>query len=179
MKFDPQKHHRRSIRLPEYDYTRPGGYFVTIAAYGRECLFGEVVGGEVVLNDMGRIAEECWRAIPEHFPNAELGVYVVMPNHLHGIIILHEHGRGTKFRAPTATSEQFQKPVEGSIPTIVRTYKAAVTRHVGRELDGGVVWQKNYYEHIIRNDEDANRIHRYIEANPAMWAEDKEIPGRK
>jgi REP element-mobilizing transposase RayT len=132
----------------------------------------------MMLNEAGKIAEECWRAVPEHFPNAELGVYIVMPNHLHGIIILREHGRGTIYRAPTATSEQFQKPVEGSIPTIVRTYKAAVTRRVGRELDGGVVWQRNYYEHIIRNDEDANRIHRYIESNPSMWSEDDENPAR-
>ncbi len=198
MKFDPQKHpfdaaqgrHRRSIRIPGYDYTRPGGYFVTIVAQNRACLFGEVAGGEMVLNAAGRIAEECWRAIPEHFPNVELGVYVVMPNHLHGIIILNEHGRGTiyraptdgahstEYRAPTVTTEQFQKPVEGSIPTIVRTYKAAVTRRIGRELNGGGVWQRNYYEHILRNDEDANRVHNYIQSNPAMWAEDDENPVR-
>src|SRR5690349_15373556 len=101
MKFDPQKHHRRSIRILGYDYTRPGGYFVSIVAQGRACLFGSVVDGEMVLNEAGRIADECWRAIPEHFPHAELGVYVVMPNHLHGIIVLHEHGRGTIYRAPT------------------------------------------------------------------------------
>ena len=139
MKFDPQKHHRRSIRLKEYDYAQPGGYFITIVTYQRGLLFGDIVNEEMRLNDYGKTADECWRSIPNHFPNVELGVYVIMPNHLHGILIINDREntdtfpserRGTIYRAPT---EQFQKPVRGSIPTIVRTYKAAVTRHISRE----------------------------------------------
>jgi putative transposase len=173
VKFDSQKHHRRSIRLKEYDYAQPGGYFVTIVTYQRDLFFGEIMDEEMVLNDFGKIADECWRAIPEHFPNVELGAYVVMPNHVHGIITITD-GRGTIYRAPT--QEQFQKPVTGSIPTIIRTYKSAVTRIIGREHNTTGIWQKNYYEHIIRNHEDWDRIHRYIESNPSMWAEDEENP---
>jgi REP-associated tyrosine transposase len=111
MKYDPQKHHRRSIRIPGYDYSRAGAYFITMVTHERACLFGEVVEGEVRLSDFGLVADECWRLTPEHFPAVELGAYVVMPNHVHGIIILHEHqmgtpdttslGRGTPWRAPT------------------------------------------------------------------------------
>jgi putative transposase len=180
MKFDLHRHHRRSIRLKEYDYSRPGGYFVTIVSYQRECLFGKILKEEMRLNDYGRIVDECWRTIPEHFPNVELGAYVVMPNHVHGIIVINDGAdasasarRGTIYRAPT---EQFGKPVTGSIPTIVRTFKAAVTRRIGRELNARDVWQRNYYEHVIRDHEDWDRIHRYIESNPSMWAEDDENP---
>lgn len=176
MNFDPQKHHRRSIRLKEYDYAQPGGYFVTIVTYQRDLLFGEIVDDEMALNDFGKIANECWREIPEHFPNVELGAYVVMPNHVHGIITITD-GRGTIYRAPT--QEQFQKPVTGSLPTIIRTYKSAVTRLIGREHNATGIWQRNYYEHIIRNHEDWDRIHRYIEANPSLWAEDEENPLNK
>src|SRR5512133_3965163 len=91
MRFDAQKHHRHSIRLPNYDYTQPGGYFITIVTYHRDLLFGEVVNEQMMLNDFGKIAEECWRAIPEHFPNVELGAYVMMPNHIHGIIVIKDN----------------------------------------------------------------------------------------
>ena len=87
-KFDPQKHHRRSIRLKGYDYSQEGAYYVTIVTYHRDCLFGEIVNEEMILNDLGKIANECWCAIPEHFPFVELGAYVIMPNHAHGIIVI-------------------------------------------------------------------------------------------
>jgi REP-associated tyrosine transposase len=180
MKFDPQKHHRRSIRIKEYDYAQPGGYFVTIVTYQRNCIFGNIVNEETQLNAFGKIADECWRAIPDHFPNVELGAYIVMPNHVHGIIVINDRAdasasarRGTIYRAPT---EQFGKPIIGSIPTIIRTFNAAVTRRIGRELNATGIWQRNYYEHVIRNHEDWDRIHRYIESNPSMWAEDDENP---
>lgn len=172
MKFDPQKHHRRSIRLKEYDYTQPGGYFITIVAYQRATLFGKIVNGEIQLNALGIIADECWRAIPDHFPNVELGAFVVMPNHVHGILAINED---VDANASTST-EQFQKPVPGSIPTIVRSYKSAVTRRIGREHNATGIWQRNYYEHVIRNQTEWDRIHRYIEANPSTWTEDKENP---
>src|SRR5689334_5620332 len=90
MKFDPQKHHRRSIRLQGYDYSTPGGYFVTIVAQGRACLFGKIVGGEVVLNDAGKMILVAWLAIPTRFPSVELGTFVIMPNHFHGILLFHD-----------------------------------------------------------------------------------------
>ena len=173
IRFDPKKHHRKSIRLSGYDYSQAGAYYVTIVTDQRDCLFGEVVNGEMVLNDFGKIADECWRAIPDHFPLVELGAYVVMPNHVHGIIVI-TNGRGTIYRAPT--QEQFQKPVVGSIPTIIRTFKAAVTRRIGREHNATGIWQRNYYEHIIRNDKDLQNKTDYIQANPMLWDEDENNP---
>jgi REP element-mobilizing transposase RayT len=170
-KFDPQKHHRKSIRLPAYDYSSEGAYYVTIVTHHRDCIFGQVVDGEMILNDLGKIADECWCAIPDHFPFVELGAHVIMPNHAHGIIFIR---RGTIYRAPT--QEQFQKPVAGSIPTIIRAYKAAVTRRVGRELNTTGVWQRNYYEHIIRDEKDLQNKTDYIESNPALWDKDDDNP---
>ena len=190
MKFDPQKHHRRSIRLKEYDYAQPGGYFITIVTYQRECLFGEIVNGEMRLNKFGMVARQQWEKLPKRFPNIELGAFVIMPNHVHGIIqIIEVSRRGTaestndfdiesSRRAPT--HEQFQKPVAGSIPTIIRSYKSAVAYRINlmRNTNGVPVWQRNYYEHVVRNIEDWNRIHKYIEANPFMWADDDENPSK-
>ena len=107
-------HHRRSVRLPDYNYTGPGAYFVTIVTQDRACLFGHIDGGEMQLSPQALIVDECSRLIPDHFPNAELGAYVVMPNHVHGIIVLHDRSddpgggltaarRGTPWRAPTPT----------------------------------------------------------------------------
>ncbi|MBI5295644.1 MAG: transposase [Chloroflexi bacterium] len=199
-KFDPQQHHRRSIRVKGYDYTEPGAYFVTIVTYRRDPLFGKIENGIMLLNDFGKIADECWRAIPEHFPTVELGVHMIMPNHVHGVIgiradvsisngIVAQHvgatdadndmdltRRGAIYRAPTDNVEQFGKPIKGSLPTIVRTYKAAVTRIIAREHNATGIWQRNYYERIIRNADEANRIHLYIEANPAQWDDDDENP---
>jgi putative transposase len=178
MTFDPQKHHRRSIRLQNYDYTQPGGYFITIVTHQRDLIFRKIGNGEMHLNELGRIADECWRAIPDHFPNVELDAYLVMPNHVHGIIVIRSDAeaserRDTIYRIPT---EQFQKPVIGSIPTIIRTYKSAVTRRIGRESNVTGIWQRNYYERIIRNHAEWDRIHRYIESNPSRWAEYQENP---
>jgi REP element-mobilizing transposase RayT len=176
-KFDPKIHHRRSIRLQGYDYSQAGAYFVTIVTYQRDCIFGKIENGETKLNDLGRIADECWRAIPEHFPFVELGAHIIMPNHVHGIIVITDDGRGAIYRAPTEsapTIEQFGKPTIGSLPTIIRTYKAAVTRIIGREHNATGIWQRNYHEHIIRNEREMDNIWRYIESNPAHWDDDEE-----
>ncbi len=179
-RFDSRKHHRHSIRLPNYDYSQPGAYFVTVVTYQRILLFGNIVNQEMQLNDFGKIADECWSVIPAHFPNIELGAYVIMPNHVHGIIMINDRAdantsacRGTIYRAPT---ENFGKPVVGSIPTIVRVYKAAVTRRIGREFNVTGIWQRNYYEHIIRNDRDLQNKTDYIESNPLLWEKDGENP---
>ncbi len=181
MKFDPDKHHRRSIRLKEYDYSLSGGYFITIVAWQRECLFGEIVGGEMRLSGFGEIARSEWFKTGELRQNVELleDEFVVMPNHIHGIIWIKEDDTvgARRRRAPT---EQFRKPVKGSIPTIVRAYKSAVAFSINdlRGTRGVSVWQSNYYEHIIRDDADRQRIRRYIESNPIMWADDKENPAK-
>jgi REP element-mobilizing transposase RayT len=178
MKFDPADHHRKSIRLKGYDYAQSGGYFVTLVTLWREYLFGEIVEGKVHQSPLGRIVDECWRSIPEHFPNVELGAYVVMPNHIHGIIIIYD-GRGTIYRAPTHYApiiERFGKPTVGSLPTIVRTFKSTVTRRAERELNSGNIWQRNYYEHILRDQADWERISTYIADNPLNWGDDEENP---
>src|SRR5215203_7297939 len=131
IKFDPQKHHRRSIRLKDYDYSQAGGYYVTIVVQGRECLFGEIVKREMFLNDFGKIADECWRSIPDHFPFVELGAYVVMPNHVHGIIVITDNGRGAALLRPYNHPDINDNPHKinvkpGSLGAIVRSYKSAV-----------------------------------------------------
>ena len=194
--FDPAKHHRRSIRIKGYDYAQTGAYFVTIVTSQRDCLFGEIVAGEMVLSDFGKIAEACWRAIPEHFPAVELGAYVIMPNHVHGIIIIDESvgtrraddvgtgafGRGAALLRPyMRPNESFPdesrpnvKP--GSLGAIVRSYKSAVSYRIRKEHNTTEIWQRNYYEHIIRDDKDLQRITDYINTNPLRWNEDDENP---
>ena len=174
-KYDPQRHHRRSIRLPDYDYSQPGAYFITMVTYQRDCLFGNIVDGKMHLSAMGQIAEEHWRLIPEHFPHGALGAYVIMPDHVHGIIIINGRSdadaseRSTIVSSPKLSSskpsrEAFGKPVRGSIPTKIRAYKASVTYRLQREFSTTAIWQRNYYEHIIRNEAEYNRIHAYSEA---------------
>ena len=181
-KFDPERHHRRSILLKGYDYSQEGAYYVTIVTYQRDCIFGDVIQppfpaeAYVNLSNLGKIADECWCSIPEHFPFVELGAYVIMPNHVHGIIIITDNRRGTIYRAPTGNIEQFGKPVEGSLPAIVRTYKAAVTRLVGRKHNTTGIRQRNYYEHIIRDEKDLQNKTDYINANPSLWDEDDDNP---
>ena len=176
-------HHRRSSRLQGYDYSQAGAYFVTICTRDRECLLGEITVGadsrvfpEMRLNDAGRAVQQCWIAIPDHFPHVELDVFVVMPNHVHGIVVIVD-GRGTACRAPTA--EQFGCPVSGSIPTIFRSFKSAVTKCINemRGTRGEKLWQRNYWEHIVRNESELNRIREYIQNNPAQWELDKLYPG--
>jgi putative transposase len=179
MKFDPQKHHRRSIRLPNYDYAQAGGYFITIVTYQRNMLFGKIVDEEIRLNDLGKIADECWHAIPDHFPNVELGAYVVMPNHVHGILIIND---GPATNSLLVVGARHASPLRPhgvkpkSIGAIVGSFKSAVTKRGRREHNITGVWQRNYYEHVIRNQEEWDRIQRYIVANPSRWADDQENP---
>ncbi|MDK2873104.1 MAG: REP-associated tyrosine transposase [Desulfomicrobiaceae bacterium] len=196
MKYDPDLYHRRSIRLKGYDYTQPGAYFITICTANRECLFGEVVDGKMRLNEIGKIVWDEWLKTAELRPRVVLDAFVVMPNHLHGIIVLVD-GRGTLQRAPTSiqrtptstqhaptspqhtlTVERFGKPTSDSIPTIVRLFKSATTTRINilRGTPGMPVWQRNYYEHIIRNEESLRRIRQYIADNPERWVQDRDNP---
>jgi putative transposase len=183
MPYDKRKHHRRSIRLPDHDYTSPGACFVTICVRGGECLLGEVVDDEMQLNEWGQIAWDCWQAIPEHFDHVEPDAFVIMPNHVHGIIVISDRV-GAQHAAPLpaplpATVPQLRTNVEpGSLGAIVRSYKSAVTKRINqlRDRPGTPFWQRNYWEHIIRNEASLNRIRGYIENNPARWAEDRLHP---
>ena len=187
----PDFHHRRSIRLKEFDYSLPGAFFVTICTHQREHLFGEIVNEVMVLNGFGRISREEWQKTALIRSEIELGEFVIMPNHFHGIIwIVDGRGtarcRGTARRAPTGvlgetsadftpTYEQFGKSVVGSIPTIVRAFKSAVSRRINlaRGTPGRPVWQRNYWEHIIRDEQDLHNAQAYILNNPAQWESDE------
>lgn len=149
---------RKSPRLQGYDYAQAGAYFVTICTHLREYWFGEVLEGEIFLTEIGIIAAECWTTLPEHFPQIELDHFVVMPNHIHGIVL--------------TTDQQTPDPLP--LGKVVNTYKGAVTRIVRRlsEYQHIRLWQSRYHDHIIRNDVDLNRIREYVLHNPSRWAED-------
>ena len=215
MTYEPKKHHRRSVRLKGYDYASPGWYYVTICTHDRNFLFGEIVESQMRPSRVGEIAQECWNEIPRHCPRATLDVSIVMPNHLHGIIVIggetpsegtgtlrpaftksaSSPGRDTPWLVPTTVRrEAFGKPVPGSLATLLRLFKQAVTvqaRALARVCGGvppefvgarhGVplqVWQENFYEHIIRNEKELNRIREYICNNPLRWLYDSENPAR-
>ena len=177
MKFDPKIHHRRSIRLQGYDYSQAGAYFVTIIAWQREMLFGEIVNEEMKLNDFGKIVQDEWEQTAIVRPNVELGEYIVMPNHFHGILVFVDDGNvgATRRVAPTKTTLQ-----SGSLGAVMGQFKSIVTKRINRlrGVEGIPVWQRNYYERIIRSEPEMDRISRYIESNPARWADDDENPNR-
>lgn len=213
-KFDPQKHHRRSIRMKGFDYSSEGAYYVTIVAQGRECLFGEIVDGEMRLNEYGEIVQKWWNEIPIHFPNVELGAFVIMPNHVHGIIYIIEERRGEVLSPrdnPNANNlnvgNQGGAPLPNDIPNninqdvsnwggetpnqggetpplqrptlgqIVAYFKYQSTKEMNRiETPNAITrfWQRNYYEHIIRNEKELQQKTDYILDNPSRWDEDDE-----
>lgn len=177
MKPENYKYHL-AIRLKGWDYSNPGIYFVTICANEREEVFGTIENEQSIMNDLGLIADACWKQIPSHFPNASLMDYIIMPDHLHGLICLANDKNGTIYRASMGeNTESFGKPTKGSVPTIIRTYKAAVTRAVNRECpeSSTLVWQPGYYEHIIRNQEELEYTINYIKSNPEKWELDHDI----
>jgi REP element-mobilizing transposase RayT len=175
LNYIPARIGRRSIRLPGYDYSQEGAYFVTIVTKDRQYHFGNIVGEEMQLSRIGEIAEECWKGISKHFPNALVDEFVAMPNHIHGIVILNEHV-GVQHVEPLR--HRYQKIIPGSISTIVRSFKAAVTKSCRDQGFDHFRWQRNFYEHIIRDDDDLNRIREYILNNPLQWSLDssREIP---
>ena len=157
-----------------YDYTQAGAYFVTVCAAGRESLFGQIENGHMQLNESGRIVQATWEMLPDHYSHMRLDALVVMPNHIHGIVIIVE--------TPTSTSAvgaRFKPaPTRHALPEIVRALKTFSARRINeqRGTPGTPVWQRNYYEHVIRSDDNLLRIRQYIADNPARWAEDPENP---
>jgi REP element-mobilizing transposase RayT len=169
------KHRRRSIRLQGYDYSQAGAYFVTVSTHDKECLFGEIADGEIKLNAFGEVAQASWYELPQHFSYLGLDVFVIMPNHVHGIIVLN--GVGAQHAAPPRGGLR-PNVQAGSLGAVVRSFKSAVSKQIN-ELQGtpGMpVWQRNYYEHVIRNAEELHRIRQYIVNNPLQWALDRENP---
>jgi len=221
MTYNPQIHHRRSIRLSGYDYAQAGAYFITICTHNRACLFGKIIDGEMILNNAGEIAYQEWVKTPQLRPHITLDVFVVMPNHMHGIIVingrgelhspnnhkshppnnpntLHSPNNPNQSRSPNnpnnphspnipnqsyspdddimANKGECNSPLRSpsnTIGAIVRGYKSAVTKQINLLNNNGSVWQRNYYEHIIRNEQAYQTISVYIMNNPLKWNDDK------
>ena len=153
---------RRSLRLQNYDYSQSGAYFVTICTQGRIDRFGSIEGDVVQLTDAGALVAETWEALPDRFPNLELDAFIVMPNHMHGILLIDEHGTAR-------------------IPAVIGAFKSISThRYIqGVRDDGwprfeGTLWQRNYYEHVLRSEERLNRARAYIADNQLRWILDPE-----
>ena len=179
MNYNPNIHRRKSIRLQGYDYSQAGLYFITICTNNRDCLFGQINDSKMILNYGGQVAEKCWSEIPLHFPNVVLHEYIIMPNHLHGMIQLspinaHDTVGVENFQPlHNEKQNQFQKIIPHSIGSSVRGYKIGITKWFRENTDVHNIWQRNYYEHIIRNQESYEKISGYIISNPEQWQKDK------
>jgi len=164
MNYSPNIHRRRSIRLKEYDYSQAGMYFMTICAHKRACLFGEIEKDAMVLNDAGKIVRATWNNLPEHYAHVALDELVIMPNHLHGIVV---------FDALVGPA-----PARHGLSEIVRAFKTFSSRRINeiRGTRGASVWQRNYWERVIRNESELAHIREYIQNNPRQWELDKLHP---
>lgn len=193
-KYNPEIHHRHSIRLKDYDYSQPGAYYVTICIQGKVCLLGDIADGVMAVNDAGKMIEKWWCKLPEKFEVIELDEYVVMPNHFHGIINI--------VRADLCVGIVGADPSVCTVCTVIRNKNINQGEHTGSPLHrivqwfktmttneyihdvkkynwppfSGKLWQRNYYEHVIRNEDELNKIREYIVLNPATWHEDDENP---
>jgi REP element-mobilizing transposase RayT len=173
MRYNRDIHHRRSIRLKGYDYRSAGAYAVTICVDGRECALGRVVDGEVELSDLGRVAAESWTWLEEQYSYVSLDAWVVMPNHLHGIVVIHDDD-GDGHRGGSRTAPTKRKP----LGRLIGAFKTVSTKQINkmRDAPGAQFWQRNYYETIICNERQLNALRQYIVENPLKWALDRENP---
>jgi putative transposase len=171
------KYRIESARLKGYDYSSPVEYFVTICTGGMIEYFGEVVDGEIKRNAMGEIAHQMWMHIPNHHEHVMLDESIVMPNHVHGIIVLCEnnHGRDVACNVSTGNIARIS-PKRGSLGTIVRSYKSAVSNWCHANGHPDFFWQSRFYDHIIRDEKGLNAIREYIQNNPAQWEYDRNDP---
>ena len=161
VKYDPDKHHRRSIRLKGYDYAQAGAYFITVCSDQRARIFGEIVEGQFKSSDVGLVVKRIWENLPNHYAHLTLDAFVVMPNHIHGLLMLSEN--------PSDTKRQ-------DIPMIVGTFKSYSTREVRLIEPGLQVWHRNYYDHVVRDEDELDGIRNYILSNPLLWEQDIDNP---
>ncbi|HWR20345.1 MAG TPA: transposase [Verrucomicrobiae bacterium] len=176
----PDQEHcrRRSLRLQGYDYSQAGAYFVTICTQGRKCRFGDIVNGQMHLNEVGRAVHSVWERLSARFPTLETDTFVVMPNHIHGILVLV--GAGLALPVEGAASSAPTKTTSITLSDVVRAFKSISAIDVNRLLSrlGQPLWQRGFYEHVIRNDESLNRVREYIATNSLRWGLDRENPQR-
>ena len=201
MTYKPDKHHRHSIRLKEYDYSQAGAYFLAICTQNRECLFGDIIDGEIRLNEYGEIVAAEWIQTQIIRQNIQIDEYVVMPNHFHGIIILNDPVGARRCLARSEMAARSEMPTRsematnakqtngqtrathrvaptvqsGTIGSIIGQFKSIVTKQINqiRNTTGHPVWQRNYYEHVIRSEESLHKIREYIINNPLKWDDDE------
>jgi len=202
MTYDPDRHHRRSIRLRNYDYSSAGAYFVTILVKDRECLLGEIVHGEMRLSEIGEVVRDIWESLPERYPGVELDESVIMPNHKHGIIVITPEAEqmatkasdgfareGVAYSVRAVHEPPLRTPVDPALPSaqdrrrmllpkIIGYFKMNVAKRANqiRLMPGMPFWQRDYYEHVIRDEADLRRIRDYIASNPLKWELDQMHP---
>jgi putative transposase len=182
--YDSRAHHRRSISLRGYDYSRPGAYSVTICTGHKQAVFGEIVEGKMVLNDVGAMVQDTLRQMPSHYSGCQLDTFVVMPNHVHGIILISACPRTGQ--AQGSGQARGPAPTTLSLGDLVHRFKSLTTARYRQGIAArgwpalsGKLWQRNYYEHIVRNDDELLKIREYIVTNPIRWETDWEnILGR-
>ena len=152
MMKNTEKHYRRVTRLTDYDYKLPGVYYVTLVVKDREHLLGEIIQGEMQLSQFGKIAEQTWLVLPNKFPHLSNEDYTIMPDHMHGLLA-------------------FSEAINAGLPEIIRYFKSFSARRINhvRKCLGIAVWQRNYYEHVVRTDDEFNIIRQYIRENPMRW----------
>ncbi len=191
MTFDPEKHHRRSIRLRNYDYSQPGAYFVTICTYQKQSWFGEIKNGQIYLNQLGKIVADEWLKTCKIRPNFQLDEWVIMPNHFHGIVIINDYsgddqslGAGNRPLDLGAGNRPLdlgardaplqQKP--NSLSSCIAGFKSAVTKRINllRQNTDTPIWQRNYYESILRDEKYLAVVREYIINNPKNWPNDRD-----
>lgn len=182
MTFDPEKHHRRSIRLRNYDYSQPGAYFVTICTYQKQPWFGEIKNGQMYLNQLGKIVADEWLKTCKIRPNFQLDEWVIMPNHFHVIVIINDYSgddqslgaRDAPLDLGARDAPPQQKP--NSLSSCIAGFKSAVTKRINllRQNTDTPIWQRNYYESILRDEKYLAVVREYIINNPKNWPNDRD-----
>ena len=179
MTYESQKYRRRSTRLKDGDYSRSGGYFVTVCTFHRTSLFGKIVNGRMELNDFGRIVENEWFKSSLIRREIELDAFQIMPNHLHGIIFIQENFN--KLISGDSVGANGRSPLQmkpKSLSSFISGFKSSVTKQINmlQGTPGQNIWQRNFYDRIIRNDDELHKIQEYIVNNPLKWELDKDNP---
>jgi REP element-mobilizing transposase RayT len=174
MTNDSHKHHRHTPRLKDYDYSSDGAYFMTLCTHNRECIFGHIIDGEMLPNEYGKIVRDEWHNLPNRYLNIGLDAIVVMPNHIHAIIVIHDVG--AIHELPLRNDMAHRRRM--LIPTIIGYVKMKTAKRINqcRNTTGIHVWQRNYHEHVIRDEDDLYRVREYINNNPFQWDMDSENP---
>ena len=179
MKYNPDIHNRRSTRLTGYNYSQAGAYFLTLCSLDRQCIFGDILDGNVKLNEYGKIIHACWHHLPQRYSRASLDAFVIMPNHIHGILMIDDDNVGAIHELPLQNESLPEYPKQRRkmlIPQMIGWFKMNSAKQINQISDrpGYPVWQRNYYDHIIRDETELTKIRDYIINNPLNWKTDED-----